>query len=77
MPLNFGGQKRSGAFDMVWLPADTVKQPKVAVFKYKTMPALFAEASADPDLGSTENTSQWNEEVLRTDSTHPVGTACL
>ena len=21
MPLNFGGQKRSGAFDMVWPPA--------------------------------------------------------
>ena len=43
----------------------------------KTMPALIAEASADPDLGSTEDTSQRNEEVLRTDSTHPVGTACL
>ena len=22
MPLNFGGQKRSGAFDMVWPPAN-------------------------------------------------------
>ena len=24
MPLNFGGQKRSGAFDMVWPPANMV-----------------------------------------------------
>ena len=28
MPLNFGGQKRSGAFDMVWPPANIWNQGK-------------------------------------------------
>ena len=52
MPLNFGGQKRSGAFDMVWPPANTVKQSQSIMIKAK-MATLRAEANADPDLGDS------------------------
>ena len=34
MPLNFGGQKRSGAFDTVWPPANAVSAMLFAVWQH-------------------------------------------
>ena len=55
MPLNFGGQKRSGAFDMVWPPANMGIKEIMTFGTGKKVERLIANGNTSNDMISMVN----------------------